>query len=726
MAMIALLLAVAAGIRASSSFSFAPSSQFHVSKIPTILTNTGLRSTAEAPTKRVGVTTGDTKGANLLLTNLNIATGSGNIILKSINFRVDPKERWGIVGPNGCGKSTLLGAITGTVRIDGGDALVASKVKVGYLKQTAVSGSTRTVREEAASEMEEINNARRLLDKLEEKITNGDASEKTLNDLAEAQSRFEDVGGWTQEQDVDLVLKGLGFMPTDSDRLCSDFSGGWQMRIALARLLLSQPDLLMLDEPSNHLDSSARDWLATYLSNYQGSILLVSHDVALLSKAVNSIAEVSGQTLIQYVSCSYDKYLSEKDFRAKSAMAEYERNMKEAARLQEFVDKFGASATKAASAQSRVKMIEKMKREGKLDPPPLAVVEVRRKPSLVLPDPPKGIGEKLLVLKKASIGYGDGSPPILEGIDLVINRGVKLILRGPNGAGKSTLLAALRGKLPLIAGERIENERLRLGVFTQDLAQELDVTRRAMDLVTDYARGGIDGDITISNQDARGVMGRLGLSDEKPLRIVGELSGGEKARVALSMFALKASNLLLLDEPSNHLDIECIEALGESLSNWGGKDGSVVVVSHDRAFCESVGFTHVGTVKDGTVVIEERGLMDSDWARYDINGAALGGCDDIVPVVELTKEEKEEQERKRKLAFNAPKMMKKIEDKMSKAEAKIAEYETQMEEHGSDAQKLVELLNKKSMAQIEVNKLMEEYESLEAILADCAKDSCLT
>jgi ATPase subunit of ABC transporter with duplicated ATPase domains len=232
------------------------------------------------------------------------------------------------------GKSTLLGAITGTVRIDEGTALVGSKVKVGYLKQTAVSGSTKTVREEAASEMEDINKAKMEMERLEDLISNGDTSEKTLNDLARAQSRFQDVGGWTQDQDVDLVLKGLGFQPSDSQRLCSDFSGGWQMRIALARLLLSQPDLLLLDEPSNHLDSSARDWLATYLSNYQGSILLVSHDVALLTKSVNSIAEVAGQTLIQYVSCNYDKYLSEKEFRAKSAMAEYERNVKEAARLQ--------------------------------------------------------------------------------------------------------------------------------------------------------------------------------------------------------------------------------------------------------------------------------------------------------------------------------------------------------------------------------------------------------
>lgn len=492
------------------------------------------------------------------------------------------------------------------------------------------------------------------------------------------------------------------------------------MRIALARLLLSQPDLLLLDEPSNHLDSSARDWLATYLSNYQGSILLVTHDVSLLTKATDSIAEVSGQTLIQYVSCNYNKYLTEKEFRAKTALAEYERNVEEARRLQDFVDKWGASATKATAAQSRVKMIEKMRNEGKLDPPPISFTEKRHKPSLVLPNPPKSIGEKLLALEGADIGYGEEEgAPILNNINLVINRGTKLILRGPNGSGKSTLLSALRGKLPLVSGKRIENDKLHLGSFTQDLAQELDVSARAMDLVLEYAREGKNGDFTISNQDARGVMGSLGLSDDKPLRKVGELSGGEKARVALSMFALKASNVLLLDEPSNHLDIECIDALGDSLSKWGGKDGSIVVVSHDRAFCESIGFTHVGTVKDGGLIIEERGLNDKDWELYDIAGdGSFIDCGATSPVIGLSVEEKAEQERKRKLAFNAPKRIEKIEGLIEKAELEIAEYDEQMLEVGSDVEKLMEITDKKTKEEEAVAKLMEEWETLEEVMAE--------
>lgn len=565
-----------------------------------------------------GTIVGDTKGAALRLTDVAISRGASPL-LKDIEWRVQPNERWGIVGINGAGKSTLLGAITGTVRMDSGQALVHKNVRVGYLKQSAVSGSTRTVYEEAKSEMTLVEEAREQLEITTKVVEDGDYSEEALDALAQAQEMFQNLGGYEQEQMVETVLKGLGFESEDSDKLCADFSGGWQMRIALARLLLSKPSLLLLDEPSNHLDSAARDWLGKYIANYDGSVVLVSHDVGLMNKSVNSIAEITAGTLLEYRSCTYEKYLEEKEFRAISAMAQYQKNLDEAAQLQNFIDKWGAG-TKSKSAQSRVIALEKMKKEGKLTPPPVAVVQAARIPQLDLPKPPKPHGENLMVLKNANIGYDPNEEPLLKNISLTIPRGMKLLLRGPNGAGKSTLLKALRGNAEnmIQEGTRTENINLKLGVFTQDLAQELDKNARAVDLVTEYARMGQEGDITVTDETARNVMGKLGLGGEKPLRKVAALSGGEKARVALSMFALKASNMLMLDEPSNHLDVGCIQGLANALSGWGGKDGAVVVISHDREFCEKVGFTHVGTVMDGGLVLEQRSLREGDWEQYDI------------------------------------------------------------------------------------------------------------
>ena len=381
--------------------------------------------------------------------------------------------------------------------------------------------------------------------------------------LERSTARFEAVGGYQRDRKVAAVLKGLGF--ADFDARCDALSGGWQMRVAFARQLLSEPTLSLLDEPGNHLDAAAKRWLARYLADYDGagSMILVTHDVELL-KSMDHIAEVvpggNGGSLQIYKSCNYEQYLRLKEQRAAAAVSGYERNREKAAKLQAFVDRFGASATKASAAQSRVKQLEKMQREGLLDAPTESIVARRFRPAMKLPDPPRAVGDTLLRLKGADLGY-DGEL-LVSAVNLEIAKGMKLLIRGPNGGGKSTLLHSLRGTLPLLAGERRENPDLRLGVFTQDLAQELDASARAVDLVTAYAREGSDGDISVSEQEARSAMGRLGLQGEKPLRRICDLSGGEKARVALAMFALKPSNVYFLDEPSNHLDIEwyvCVE-----------------------------------------------------------------------------------------------------------------------------------------------------------------------
>jgi len=733
----------------NSAFLHHPHHHHHGKRIFSSLWST----TSEAPTISIpknesyddlgGCTVGDTRGACLLLEEISISRGV-NQIINSVDWRVERGERWGIVGPNGAGKSTLLGAITGTIDMDPGSvALVAPKTRVGYLKQTAVGDSTKTVFEEASSSMAGVQSAQIAVNKAIEAIENGDTSEKALNALDDANKEFERAGGYSMESKVENILRGLGFRDGDSQRLCSEFSGGWQMRIGLAKLLLSEPSLLLLDEPSNHLDSSARDWLGNYLKNYDGTIILVSHDVSLLSACTNSIAEICKGTLQTYVSVTYDTYLEQKAFRAKSAKAEYERNMAEAAKLQAFVDRFGASATKAASAQSRVKMLEKMKKEGKLTPPPQELAEAERwRPSLTLPDPPKAMGDVLLSLKNCDIGYGDDKGILVKNANLEVTRGMKLILRGKNGAGKSTLMKALTNELisvkgedseprnVVVSGERVENTSLRAGVFSQDLAQQLDKDSVALDLVMEYARTGKHGNIQISDEQGRSVMGRLGLSGDKPLRKISALSGGEKARVALSMFSLKANNLILLDEPSNHLDVECIEALGEALSKWGkiegsgsrtAGDGAIVVVSHDRAFCETVGFTHVGTVQDKKLVIEERDLRDSDWEIYDLaaDDIEVDSSSSSVPQkpVELTPEQKAAANQRRKDLLNAPKRIKRLEGDIAKCNAKIASLDQEMLEVGNDIGKLTDLSNEKQKEEAKVEKMEAEWMELEELLA---------
>ena len=478
----------------------------------------------------------------------------------------------------GVGKSTFLKAITGkggeNVSIRQGEVLIAKKARMGYLEQKGVSGSTNTVRLEVSSRMDRLAAAIKGMEYAEKVVSEGLTSEDALKALEEASIEFEAAGGYTSEQKIANVLKGLGFIEEDYDRSVSEFSGGWQMRIALARLLLSEPDLLLLDEPTNHLDKAARSWLGEYLSQYDGTLLVVSHDVQLLETAVNSIAEVRGGTVELYKSRNHAQWVVEREERVRAAQSAFEANQKEIARLQSFVDRFGAKTMGATLAQSRLKTIEKLEDQMPNGDPSLKIKE-GPKPFLKLPTPPRG-SQQLLELKGCTLAWpskhvstpetdtdtpantpppiqsalSSEAPPILTDVNLVINRGSRIVVRGPNGAGKSTLLSALSGKLLPATGDRIEGDGLALGVFTQDLAQDLDQQAIAVDVVTTKVR---QLDPTISDEKARSALGALGLTGEKSLRKVGFLSGGEKARVALASFVLIPNNLLLLGDVPSHV-----------------------------------------------------------------------------------------------------------------------------------------------------------------------------
>eukprot|EP00903_Cladosiphon_okamuranus_P014012 g13030.t1 len=645
-------------------------------------------------------TFGYTGGAMVVLNQCVVSQGDTEL-MSGVNLTVMPGDRVGLVGQNGAGKSTLLQCIAGYRSMDEGTCVVKAGARMGYLQQKGVSGSTRTVYEEACSEMDTINNSRAVMDAAEKKMIENPMDQKALDRFLQAQATYEAVGGLTQDRLVAQILGGLGFSAQDQQRLCSTFSGGWQMRIALAKLLLSEPDLLLLDEPTNHLDSAAKTWLGRFLSNYQGTIVTVSHDEALLEGVkLSSVAEVANNRVEVFKGCGYKKFLFEREERMRALKSKYEAEQKEMARLQGFVDRFGAQATKASAAQSRVKMLQKM--EANATPMPEGKSNFRAKMKL---PPPPSCHTKQIELKNASFGWGD-APPTATGVNLKLEKGQTLAILGPNGAGKSTLLKALAGILPLSDGDRNIGEGLKLGVFTQDLAQDLPQDAVALELVLDRVR---EHDTTVSNEQARTILGSLGLQGPKALRKIGVLSGGEKARVALAIFVMIPYNLLMLDEPSNHLDAETLNSLVDAIKGW---KGTVVVVSHNKDFVTRLATTHTAIVEGGKVKHLDRPPRAKDW-EHDADGQGWKG--DEPEKKELTPVEKKAQkalraaaDKERKKKLNAPARIAKIEAMVEELDTQINSLSDKMYEEGIDATTVAKIVKDKEAAEARSGMLYAE------------------
>ena len=649
-------------------------------------------------------------GAAVSIEGLDVWAGSA-LLIQGVDWSIMPNERWALLGSNGCGKSTLLREIVaaagGEQREDGG-LKVSGSLQVGYLEQTAVSGAETSLKEEVMSRMSAYQSSKDELDAATDACASGSLAEAERLDAARA--AFEAAGGYEVDARVSRVLRGLGFSPAEFERPCSSFSGGWQMRIGLARLLLSDPGLLLLDEPTNHLDAAARNWLGDYVAGYSGTVLVVSHDEPFVAAAAESIAEVSGGRIELYKSTSLGQFRTdrvERQQRLRSALESHER---EAARLQEFIDRWGASATKARQAKDRQGKLEKLQLE--MDAARALVVGPARRPKLVLAPPP-ACGEPPLRLRGASLRHAEGEKDILSGVDFRVGKRMRLLLRGPNGAGKSTILKALSGTLRPTAGEVEADDRLSLGVFAQDLAQELPRTEVACDHVAAAVR---ERDPTITDERCRTVMGALGLAGEKATRRISQLSGGEKARVALATFCLTPCNVLLLDEPTNHLDRESIAALLDAMDEY---EGALVVVSHDRAFCEAIRATHVGYVADGAVSVEERDLRDSDFSTAD---SGVSNCDQgelaratAAAAARDPAARQAERDAMRERG-RAPKKIAAVEKKIEEAEGRAEELDAQLLEAGSDVELAMRLSTERQALVATVEELYEEYERLSNLL----------
>ena len=490
------------------------------------------------------------------------------VLFDHVTWQITPRERVGLCGPNGAGKTTLLRMMAGIDEPDAGSILKPALLTVGYLPQDGLLHAGRTVFEEASSAFERLLGMKAEMHDLEERL--GDAlipepqHEAMLVRYSDLQDSFRLGDGYSIELKTGTVLQGLGFKPVDFERQTETFSGGWQMRIALAKLLLGQPNLLLLDEPTNHLDLEARNWLEEYLIGYPHAVILVSHDRFFLDAVVTRIADLSLRTLTDYVG-NYSSYLVAHEARMDQLRKAKREQDEEVARVKMFIDRFRYQATKASQVQSRIKMLEKVV--------PIEVPPERKKIHFQFPASPKS-GRTVLDLKHIRKAYGE--LVVFENVNLHIERGDRIALVGPNGAGKSTLVRMLSGEEAPDRGERTVGHNVVMEYFAQDEATRMHPAPTVYETL-------VSGSPTDMVPAVRNILGGFLFSGDDIYKRVGVLSGGERTRLAVARMLLRPSNTLVLDEPTNHLDLDSKDVLLDALADYGG---TLIFVSHDRYFVE--------------------------------------------------------------------------------------------------------------------------------------------
>lgn len=503
---------------------------------------------------------------------LNVSISFGfQTVLDNVSFRVNAGERAGIVGPNGAGKSTIFSLLAGELQQDSGDINVPRNLSLGYLRQQlrphTVDCSLLAYAENALFTVQDIH---REIDAIETALpaSAGSKREDLLERLGTLQTELEHRGGYELTTRAKTILGGLGFSIADLDKPFRSFSGGWQMRAELARALASQPDLFLLDEPTNFLDIPAVEWLRDFLKEFPGTLLLISHDRYLLNSLTNTTLEVFNAHITRYPG-NYDHYVRVRAERQEHLLGAKKNQDRKIAQAERFIERFRAKNTKAALVQSQIKKLKKM--EAIVVPS----IEVRP-PKIRLPTPPH-CGQEVARLDDAGISY-DGVTWVLRHVDLRIEHGEKTALVGLNGLGKSTLLRALAGRLPLKEGRRVSGHRVIIGYQAQDLAETMDPEMTVFEAARSASGG-------MREVDIRSVLGSFLFPGDTIEKQVQVLSGGEKMRLSIACMLLKAPNFLLLDEPTTHLDIPSREALEEALASY---EGTLLLVSHDIQFVRRV------------------------------------------------------------------------------------------------------------------------------------------
>ncbi|HVH27731.1 MAG TPA: ABC-F family ATP-binding cassette domain-containing protein, partial [Vicinamibacterales bacterium] len=526
------------------------------------------------------------------------------VLFDHVTWQIGDRERVGLCGPNGAGKTTLLRMMAGLDEPDSGAILKPPALTVGYLPQDGLSHEGRTVFEEASSAFEELLRIKAEMHALEARLGDPAIPEADHDDMlarySDLQDRFRLHDGYAIELKTSTVLQGLGFSRTDFERPTQTFSGGWQMRIALAKLLLGQPNLLLLDEPTNHLDLEARNWLETYLNGYPHAVILVSHDRFFLDAVVTRITDLTLRTLTDYVG-NYSDYLVEHHARIEALRKAKREQDEEVARVKMFIDRFRYQATKAAQVQSRIKLLEKVV--------PIEVPPERKRIHFTFPKCTKS-GRTVFEIKHARKAYppppgsGGQAVTVFRDVNLHIERGDRIALVGPNGAGKSTLMRLLSGEEPPDAGTRTLGHQVVLEYFAQDEAVRLDPALTVYETLA----AGSPNDMVPA---IRNILGGFLFSGDDVYKKAAVLSGGERTRLAVARMLLRPSNTLLLDEPTNHLDLDSKDVLLEALEDYGG---TLIFVSHDRYFVEKLA-TKIIEIGHGEAVVYPGTYAEFLWSK---------------------------------------------------------------------------------------------------------------
>ena len=621
-------------------------------------------------------------------------------VFSNVSFEIKEGDRIALVGPNGAGKSTLLKCILGIEELDEGQVVMSPVASIGYLQQDVNLGDA-SLAEEIETAWEDVHALENKLQELTTYLETHEASESDLQRLDYLQNRLEWLGGYDYEQKTKRIVYGLGFTDEDLYKPANAFSGGQKTRINLAKALVRSPDFLFLDEPTNHLDMEMLEWLEGYLSSYRGGILIVSHDRYFMDRIVTGVVELDHHKATTYRG-NYSRYVAQREERLKADTIAYEKQQEYIKKTEEYIDKYRAGI-KSKMARGRQSQLNRLER--------LEAPETSH--SLDFKFPPAAMSaDKVLVLDHVSIGYKTDDP-IIDDVSVVVRRGESVALIGPNGAGKSTMVKAIVGELFPIEGHIDIGNRVQVGYFSQEHEELHDRWQVVDEIINNY---------NFTEEKARNVLGSFLFKGDDVFKLVGDLSGGERARLALLKLFLQGDNFLILDEPTNHLDVPTREIVERALQQFGG---TCFIISHDRYFLDQV--------STRTLVLENKGLTEY-LGNYSYYKEKLKEQQDIAALTEVVEEVPKEdvkseaktispspfdEPKKKTNTYMVEKQLAEVEEEIARLEATMKMYEVQLANPvvQQDLEEMSHISKQLSDTESNLQKLYEKWEHFSELLA---------